>query len=98
MPVYLCQIRCCAQARLAGGEWVPLLPETHAGVPEVKWSPNRMRPFLCIGPSADATPGEREAEEFIEARLVALPKAEPEYPQSTCTSNEPHATVTTVTS
>ena len=58
---------CRAQARLAGGEWVPLLPETHAGVPEVKWSPNRMRPFLCIGPCADASPGEREAEEFIEA-------------------------------
>lgn len=56
------------QARLAGGDWVPLLPEGHAGVPEVKWSPNRMRPFLCIGASADASPGEREAEEFIEAR------------------------------
>ena len=55
------------QAWLAGGEWAPLLSEGHVGVPEVKWSPNRMQPFLCIGPSADASPGEREAEEFIEA-------------------------------
>ena len=64
------RLSCCIQARLAGGEWVALLPEEHAGLPEVKWSPNRMRPFLCIGPAADAAPGAREAEEFIEARML----------------------------
>lgn len=55
-----------AQARLKGGTWTSLLPEGHPGVPEVKWCRNRMLPFLCVGPSVDASPGAREAEEFIE--------------------------------
>lgn len=40
------------EARLAGGAWQRLLPPGHAGLAEVKWSPNRFTPFLCIGPEA----------------------------------------------
>ena len=40
------------EAHLAGGRWEALLPAGHAGLAEVKWSPNRFTPFLCIGPQA----------------------------------------------
>ena len=40
------------EAHLAGGEWRRLLPDDHAGLAEVKWSPNCFTPFLCIGPEA----------------------------------------------
>ncbi len=40
------------EARLAGGAWQRLLPPGHAGLAEVKWSPNRFTPFLCTGPEA----------------------------------------------
>ena len=91
-PVSSDRLRRRAQARLAGGEWEPLLPEAHAGVPEVKWSPNRMRPFLCIGPCADASPGKREAEEFIEASYVAPPYSQSlSNLESACGIDEPSA-------
>ncbi|KAK9843778.1 hypothetical protein WJX81_005907 [Elliptochloris bilobata] len=62
------------EAHLAGGEWQRLLPADHAGLAEVKWSPNRFTPFLCIGPQADGMPGARDAEEFIEVHRVGLAK------------------------
>ena len=54
------------QAQLQGGEWVDLLGPSHPGIAEVKWCANRFTPFLCIGPSAAATAGKMDAEEFIE--------------------------------
>ena len=38
------------EAHLAGGAWEALLPAGHAGLAEVKWSPNRFTPFLCVDP------------------------------------------------
>lgn len=60
------------QAHLQGGDWVDLVPDGAPGPPESKWCANRMRPWLCVAPHADATPGVREAEEFIEARVFPL--------------------------
>ena len=54
------------QAHLRGGDWIDLMPDGSPGPPESKWCRNRMRPWLCVGPAADAAPGAREAEEFIE--------------------------------
>lgn len=50
------------EARLAGGEWIPLLPEGHRGISELKWCTNRFTPFLVIDPIRDTDPGERDAE------------------------------------
>jgi hypothetical protein len=51
------------QAWLKGDRWVPLLPEGHPGLAEVKWCRNRFQPFLVIDPQPDGTPGSRDAEE-----------------------------------
>jgi hypothetical protein len=45
---------------------VDLLPGGMPGPPESKWCQNRLRPYLCLGPEPDATPGDQEAEEYIE--------------------------------
>ncbi|CAL8469918.1 g9460 [Coccomyxa elongata] len=60
------------EAHLSDGEWVELLAPEHPGIAEVKWCRNRFRPFLCIGPKADETPGQRDAEEFIEVHRVSV--------------------------
>ena len=54
------------EAHLKGGAWHCLLPEGHPGVLEAKWCRNRFTPFLCIDPSADQSPGGRDAEEHIQ--------------------------------
>jgi hypothetical protein len=36
------------EAQLAGGTWVPLMPEGHPGIPEVKWC----RCGYCVGGAA----------------------------------------------
>ena len=71
------------EARLEGGDWECLLPDTEeegdeasrlgsgfpnplsAGIPEAKWCANRFWPFLVVGSSAAAQPGERDAEEEL---------------------------------
>lgn len=71
------------EARLEGGDWECLLPDTEeegdeasglgsgfpnplsSGVPEAKWCANRFWPFLVVGSSAAAQPGERDAEEEL---------------------------------
>jgi len=52
------------EAGLEAERLVPLLPEGHPGILEVKWSRNRFRPFLALGarPAKGALP-ERPAEE-----------------------------------
>ncbi len=54
------------QAQLTGGEWIDLMEGGALGPCEVKWGRNRMRPWLCLNPTAAADPGQREAEEHIE--------------------------------
>lgn len=53
---------------MRGGEWMDLLPGGLPGPPESKWCQNRLRPYLCVGPQPDETPGDQEAEEYIEVR------------------------------
>lgn len=66
------------EAGLEGGNWECLLPDTDeeeekslfsnplaAGVPEAKWCANRFWPFLVVGGTAAARPGERDAEEKL---------------------------------
>lgn len=60
------------QAHLRGGHWIDLMPDGTPGPPESKWCQNRMRPWLCVAPAADAAPGAREAEEFIEVMCIQL--------------------------
>nr|KAJ3419399.1 hypothetical protein HK105_007002 [Polyrhizophydium stewartii] len=60
------------EARLKNGTWVRLLPEDDDGIPELKWSRNKFVPFLVIDAEPDATPYERDAEEFIEIVDVTL--------------------------
>lgn len=61
------------EAQLSGGEWVDLMEtSSSAGPYEVKWGQNRMRPWLCIDPSRDDDPGQREAEEHIEVHRVSI--------------------------
>ena len=59
------------EAHLTGGEWHRLLG-TQGGLHETKWCLNQMHPFLCIDPVVDAAPGERDAEELLEASRVPL--------------------------
>lgn len=54
------------EARLCGGKWIPLLPEGHPGVSELKWGRNRFFPFLCIDPVLDPNPRARDLEEKID--------------------------------
>ncbi|KAK9802841.1 hypothetical protein WJX73_005715 [Symbiochloris irregularis] len=54
------------EAHLEGGDWHPLTPAGHPGIPEVKWCANRFTPYLCIDPQEAAVPGARDAEEVIE--------------------------------
>lgn len=61
------------EAQLQGGELVDLLGPGHPGIAEVKWCANRFTPFLCIGPSAAATAGKMDAEEFIEVHRMGIP-------------------------
>ena len=51
------------EARLEGGEWHPLLPAGHPGIPEVKWCANAFEPFLCVGPEPHPCPAARDGEE-----------------------------------
>lgn len=60
------QAELAEEARLTGGTWHRLLPESHPGVLESKWCRNRFTPFLCIDPVADPSPPARDAEEDIE--------------------------------
>ncbi|KAI3635267.1 hypothetical protein MIR68_006833 [Amoeboaphelidium protococcarum] len=61
----------CAKAELAeemhltGGQWVPLLPDGHEGISELKWGTNKFFPFLVIDPVADDNPPALDHEEFI---------------------------------
>lgn len=61
------------EARLCGGAWESLLPDSHPGLPEVKWCANRFTPLLCVGPEAIAAAAAppRDAEECI-AEVVRL--------------------------
>ena len=59
------------EAHLADGEWQRLLPDGHAGLAEVKWSPNRFTPFLCIGPQARAgQPGLCYGRSVVACRII----------------------------
>ncbi|KAI3436829.1 hypothetical protein D9Q98_006239 [Chlorella vulgaris] len=62
------------EAQLAGGTWVPLMPEGHPGIPEVKWCRNRFHAYLVIDPRPDEQPGQRDKEELIEVCRVGLPE------------------------
>ena len=56
------------EARLTGGQWIPLLPDSHPGIYELKWGTNTFSVYLCLDPVPDATPAPRDQEEFIEIR------------------------------
>lgn len=53
------------EAHLCGGQWERLLPEDHKGIAEMKWSMNRILPFLVIDPEEDTAPGARDVEEQL---------------------------------
>ncbi len=53
------------EARLKGGEWIPLLPMDSQGVPELKWSRNQFMPFLVLDPEPDTNPLERDLEGIV---------------------------------
>ncbi|KAI8051846.1 hypothetical protein BDF21DRAFT_468639 [Thamnidium elegans] len=56
------------EARLKQGEWINLLPANHSkdGISELKWGKNRFIPYLCLNPTKDENPMERDAEEYIQ--------------------------------
>jgi len=61
------------EARLEGGKWTALLPgNDHPGVLESKWCRNRFTPFLCVDPAPAATPGSRDAEEYLSVMRVPV--------------------------
>lgn len=66
-PLESAQHELSEEARLAGGEWISLLPEDQKdGISELKWGRNRFVPYLCINPHQDDQPRERDAEECIQ--------------------------------
>lgn len=55
------------EAHLKGGKWISLLPPNQPkGISELKWGKNRFVPYLCIDPSKDKNPKERDHEEYME--------------------------------
>lgn len=41
---------------------IPLLPDDHEGIMEVKWCKNRMFPFLALNPELDPSPKPKDDE------------------------------------
>eukprot|EP00842_Homolaphlyctis_polyrhiza_P004498 jgi/Hompol1/5049/HPOL_001873-RA len=58
------------EARLCGGTWVRLIPESVAGIPELKWSRNTFVPFLVLDPQEDTMPLDRDPEGILS--LISL--------------------------
>jgi ADP-ribose pyrophosphatase YjhB (NUDIX family) len=53
------------EANLKSNYWIPLLPEGHNGILEVKWCVNKFIPFLAMDYQTDPNPMPKDKEEYI---------------------------------